>query len=256
MVFYSAHDRHGHVLPGPPAKPLLDRDASSKDLQEVRTDTGRGVWVVTPNPNKSRADRDGCGCCSGAPNWQPSYTIRGASARSAPRPSFRGPPRAGVAATRSLGRGGRHRPLRQVRERRRAHPCDVHRGPPIGDYPNSDLVRVVGPAPAPISRASGRPRRATRRRAAGQASLNRVRANSTATSSGRSISPSGPRSGRSSSTMRRTLRPEYWWARFDGQRWRKLPDHPLRPHTPRVTGPTRLSDARQEDPSIVYLSRA
>ena len=153
-------------------------------------------------------------------------------------------PRAALAtAPRRAPRPRRTAPaVRQVRERRRAHPRDVHRGQPRG-LPQLDLVRVVRPhrhlhaRPAAASRDS-----APRRRSGGSTASARI----PATSSGRSTSPSA-RSGRSSSTCDGRLRPEYWWARFDGRRWRNYRITALRAHAA-LTGRGGRGDARSREP--------
>ena len=242
MVFYSAHN-------GPQmyyrvsAKP--HSIARFSKARSDRHEHALGRWGYT-YPNPLRADGRLWLLFRGA-NWQPSYTIRGARWSRA-QTLVRGPLSRGRRGV-LLGQGGRHRPYAKYdSDGERIH-GDVHRGQPRGRTPtrsgtpgSTTPASTTRPAAA-IARLGGAPP---------VGKLDRVRANSgyQQWALDIAVSPFGP----IIVYMRRTLRPEYWWARYDGRRWRNYRITRYA-HTPRSPGAVGGATLDHEDPSIVYLSR-
>ena len=244
MVFYSA-DNGRAMFWRVSSKPYSI--ARFSKAYTVGTNTP-GFWGYT-YPNPLRADGRLWLLFRGA-NWQPSvHAPRGALVAPAQDARPRAASRDGAAACCSAAADA-HRPYRQVRERRQAHPRDVHRGQPRRTFrtrsgtPWFDRTGDLQRLRPPRARDSA-PRR--------RSSASTASARTPATSSGRSTSPSA-RSGRSSSYRRRTLRPEYWSGPVRRAALAQLPHHPLR-HTPRSPGAVGGATLDHEDPSIVYLSR-
>ena len=239
MVFYRPTTARRCSTGSPPSR--TRSRASRRRTGSGRTRLGDGATRTRTRFGPTA----GCGCCSGAPTGSRLHDPRGAVVA-------RADPRSRAALTRAPRRAPRPRrappALRQVRERRRAHPRDVHRGQPR-DFPNS--IWYAWFDHTGIYRASGR--RVARLGAAPPVRrLDRVRANSgyQQWALDIAVSPFGP----IIVYMRRTLRPEYWWARYDGRRWRNYRITRYA-HTPRSPGAVGGATLDHEDPSIVYLSR-
>ena len=241
MVFYSAHNG-----------PQMFYRVSTKPYSIARFSKAYRIGTNTPGgwgytyPNPLRADGRLWLLFRGA-NWQPSYTIRGARWSRA-QTLVRGPLSRGRRGHALLGRGGRHRPYAKYEsDGERIHATFTEGN--LGDYPNS--IWYAWFDRTGIYRASGR--RVARLGAAPPVRrLDRVRANSgyQQWALDIAVSPFGP----IIIYMRRTLRPEYWWARYDGQRWRNYRITRYA-HTPRSPGAVGGATLDHEDPSIVYLSR-
>jgi BNR repeat-containing family member len=240
MVFYSAHNG-GRMYYRVSAKPYSIARFSRP--RAIGTNTA-GSWGYT-YPNPLRADGRLWLLFRGG-NWQPNYTIRGARWSPA-RTLVRGP----ISRRRGdvlLGRGGRHRPyVKYASDGERIHAAFTEGH--LGDYPNA--IRYASFDRSGLYTASGR--RIARLGAAPRVhELERVRAYSGFQQWALDIaaSPFGP----VIVYLRRTLRPEYWWARFDGRRWRNYRITRYG-HTPRSPGAVGGATLDHEDPSIVYLSR-
>ena len=252
-VALRAHRRADHGLLFGPQRPAIytgsppsrTRSRASRRRTGSATNTP-GRWATRTRTRSGPTA--GCGCCSGAPTG--SRATRSAGLRwSRAQTLVRGP--LFTRAPRRAPRPRRAPPtLRQVRERRRAHPRDVHRGQPRG-LPELDLVRLVRPhrrstaLPAAASRDS-----APRRRSGGRDLRPREFRLPTVGARHRRQ----PVRTESIVYMRRTLRPGTGGPGTTADAGATTAS-PVRRSTPRSPGAVGGATLDREDPSIVYLSR-
>jgi hypothetical protein len=242
MVFYSQHNggrlyyrisRHPHSI------------ARMSPARAIRTNR-RGWWGYT-YPNPMRVDGRLWLMFRGA-DWQPDFTILARGRWTRAQTLVRGP----VARDRRLkevGPGRRHRPyVKYVSDGDRIH--GVFSDGCINSFPNTiryaqfdldgirttrgRLIARLGTAP-PVGR------------------LELVRAADGV--------PQWPLDIAMDAAghpvlvyLRNTSRPEFWWARFDGTRWRHhmITRYARRPERPGAVGGATLD---HETPSVVYLAR-
>jgi hypothetical protein len=242
VVFYSAHNGR-RMFYRTSREPHSIATLSSR--REVRTNTG-GPWGYT-YPNPLRADGSLWLLFRGA-NWQPSFTVQKGGRWTRARTLVRGPVER--RETRApLGPSDRHRPYAKYdSDGKRVHGAFTEGN--LGAYPNAIYYAQFDRTG--IRTASGR-RIARLGSGPSVRSLERVRAYEGHDQWALDVAVGAD--GRPVIVyQRRAPRVEYWWARFDGERWenRLITRYVGRAERPGAVGGATLD---HEDPSVVYLAR-